>query len=91
LEIPDLIQMFCVLIYYSWFTDLLKMHNNDGKCSIAFTVIVSASIGMSRFESAHPDGTVGHLPFNPTYPVLTEFPSKLLYLKHPVVDFVALP
>jgi hypothetical protein len=88
LEIPDLIQIFCVLIYYSWFTALLQMYNNDGKCNIVFTVIVSASSGMSRFASAHPDGTVGHLPFNP---VLSKFPSKLFYLKHPVDDFVALP
>jgi hypothetical protein len=47
--------------------------------------------GMSRFEIAHPSGTVGHLPFNPHHPVLGKFPSKLFYLKHPVVDFVALP
>jgi len=40
---------------------------------------------------AHPDGTVGQLPFNPNHPVRAKFPSKLFYFKHSVVDFVALP
>ena len=65
------------------------MHNSNKKCNIAVEVIVRTSNGMSRFESTHPDGTVGHLPFNPTPPVHVKFLLKLVYLKHPVVDFGA--